>query len=44
MRLERLHGLNIDNIGHLWLLQMLFHDAINGDCKTFQNEWNLHPG
>ena len=19
-------------------------DAINEDCETFQNEWNLHPG
>ena len=43
-RLERLHGLDVDKIGHLWLLQVLFLEAINEDCETFQNEWNLHPG
>lgn len=42
-RLERLHGLNIEKTGHLWLLQGLFLDAINDDCKTFREEWNLHP-
>ncbi|KAG1886899.1 uncharacterized protein F5891DRAFT_1132329 [Suillus fuscotomentosus] len=42
-RLERLHGLDIEKMGHLWLLQGLFLDAINDDCKTFQEEWNLHP-
>ncbi|KAG1902384.1 uncharacterized protein F5891DRAFT_1127681 [Suillus fuscotomentosus] len=42
-RLERLHGLDIEKTGHLWLLQGLFLDAINDDCKTFREEWNLHP-
>ena len=42
-RLERLHGLDIERVGHLWLLQDLFLNAINDDCKTFQDEWNLHP-
>ncbi|KAG1748420.1 uncharacterized protein EDB91DRAFT_1047986 [Suillus paluster] len=42
-RLERLHGLDIEKTGHLWLLQGLFLDAINDDCKSFREEWNLHP-
>ncbi|KAG1886265.1 hypothetical protein F4604DRAFT_1572607, partial [Suillus subluteus] len=42
-RLERLHRLDIEKTGHLWLLQNLFLDAINDDCKTFREEWNLHP-
>ncbi|KAG1823331.1 hypothetical protein EV424DRAFT_1346351 [Suillus variegatus] len=41
--LERLHSLDIEKTGHLWLLQNLFLDAINDDCKTFHEEWNLHP-
>ncbi|KAG1828585.1 hypothetical protein F4604DRAFT_1887876 [Suillus subluteus] len=41
-RLERLHGLDIEKMGHLWLLQGLFLDAINDDCKSFREEWNLH--
>jgi hypothetical protein len=42
-RLERLHGLDIEKTSHLWLLQNLFLDAINDDCKDFCEEWNLHP-
>ncbi|KAG1867245.1 hypothetical protein DFJ58DRAFT_654437, partial [Suillus subalutaceus] len=42
-RLERLHRLDIEQTGHLWLLQNLFLDAINDNCKTFREEWNLHP-
>lgn len=42
-RLERLHGLNIDKAGHLWLLHSLFLDAIKSDCQEFQAEWNAHP-
>ncbi|KAG6912754.1 hypothetical protein DXG01_012430, partial [Tephrocybe rancida] len=42
-RLERLHGLNRKNRHHLWLLHTLFLDAINDDCKEFQEYWNSHP-
>lgn len=42
-RLEHLHGLDPDRPEHLWLLHMLFLDAINEDCQRFQREWNSHP-
>ncbi|KAG1724333.1 uncharacterized protein EDB91DRAFT_1062891 [Suillus paluster] len=42
-RLECLHGLNCKNPHHLWLLQFLFLDLINVDCKIFMEEWNHHP-
>lgn len=41
-RLERLHGLDPEKPGHLWLLHLLFLENINEDCLTFQNEWNNH--
>jgi len=43
MRLERLHGLDIDQLGHIWLLHTLFLVALDNDCTMFQDEWNLHP-
>ncbi|KAG2108333.1 hypothetical protein BD769DRAFT_1294457, partial [Suillus cothurnatus] len=43
MRLERLHKLDVNKPGHLWLLGVLFLDALNDDCRQFQQEWNLHP-
>ncbi|KAF8837779.1 hypothetical protein BDN67DRAFT_908618, partial [Paxillus ammoniavirescens] len=43
MRLEQLHGLDCKNPRHLWLLQFLFLDLINIDCKIFMEEWNHHP-
>ncbi|KAG1825901.1 uncharacterized protein BJ212DRAFT_1295228 [Suillus subaureus] len=42
-RLERLHGLNVSNAQHLWLLHELFLGQIESDCNTFQAEWNVHP-
>ncbi|KAF8513075.1 hypothetical protein JB92DRAFT_2721892, partial [Gautieria morchelliformis] len=42
-RLERMHRLNCANPHHLWLLQHLFLDLINGDCDSFAQDWNLHP-
>ncbi|KAH7919859.1 hypothetical protein BV22DRAFT_1022259, partial [Leucogyrophana mollusca] len=42
-RLERCHGLDVDKEEHIWLLQNLFLDAINEDCRDFRREWNLHP-
>ncbi|KAL5525461.1 hypothetical protein ACEPAF_9331 [Sanghuangporus sanghuang] len=40
--LEDLHGLDIDNPQHLWLLHKLFLPHINDDCKMFRREWNAH--
>jgi hypothetical protein len=42
-RLEQLHKLDVDKPGHLWLLSVLFLNALNDDCRQFQQEWNLHP-
>ncbi|KAL7278821.1 hypothetical protein ACG7TL_007838 [Trametes sanguinea] len=42
-RLERLHGLDPDKRGHLWLLHRLFLGCINVDCQSFQETWNHHP-
>ncbi|KAG1908800.1 uncharacterized protein F5891DRAFT_937297 [Suillus fuscotomentosus] len=42
-RLERLHKLDIDKPGHIWLLSVLFSSALNDDCQQFQQEWNSHP-
>ncbi|KAG2097403.1 hypothetical protein BD769DRAFT_1369076, partial [Suillus cothurnatus] len=41
--LERLHGLDVSNAQHLWLLHELFLEKIESDCYTFQAEWNAHP-
>ncbi|KAJ7830605.1 hypothetical protein B0H13DRAFT_1655063, partial [Mycena leptocephala] len=42
-RLERLHHLDVSKPEHLWLLHMLFLDAINKDCDEFRANWNAHP-
>ena len=42
-RLESLHGLKPECAEHLWLLHTLFLDAINDDCRKFQQDWNAHP-
>lgn len=42
-RLERLHQLDRKNPHHLWLLHLLFLDAINQDCTDWQQFWNCHP-
>jgi hypothetical protein len=41
--LEHLHGLDPTQPAHLWLLHFLFLEAINKDCRRFQEEWNSHP-
>ena len=38
-----LHHLDRDNPQHIWLLHILFLDAINNDCHAFQEQWNSHP-
>ncbi|KAJ3014489.1 hypothetical protein NUW54_g1296 [Trametes sanguinea] len=40
--LEAMHGLNIDNDAHIWLLQHLFLDAINHDAEVWTAVWNEH--
>jgi hypothetical protein len=42
-RLERLHLLDRKDSSHLWLVQFLFLDSINKDCREFQRTWNAHP-
>ncbi|KII84219.1 hypothetical protein PLICRDRAFT_58020 [Plicaturopsis crispa FD-325 SS-3] len=42
-RLERAHRLDYKDPHHLWLLHQLFLQDINNDCRTFQDEWNVHP-
>ena len=42
-RLERLHGLDVGDARHLWLLHILFLDDLNHDCQEFVREWNHHP-
>lgn len=43
LRLERLHGLDVENEHHLWLLHSLFLDEINADVDTFSREWARKP-
>ncbi|KAI9060473.1 hypothetical protein FKP32DRAFT_1577929 [Trametes sanguinea] len=40
--LEAMHGLNIDNDAHIWLLQHLFLDTINHDAEVWTAVWNEH--
>ncbi|KAJ3505025.1 hypothetical protein NMY22_g17726 [Coprinellus aureogranulatus] len=42
-RLERLHRLNRNQHGHIWLLHRLFLLEINEDCEAFTLNWNNHP-
>ena len=42
-RLERRHQLDVSNPTHLWLLHLLFLDALNSDCDDFCTQWNHHP-
>lgn len=41
-RLENQYHLDVKNPAHIWLLQILFLDSINADCKAFVHNWNLH--
>ncbi|OSD00093.1 hypothetical protein PYCCODRAFT_1446403 [Trametes coccinea BRFM310] len=40
--LEAMHGLNVDNDAHIWLLQHLFLDTINHDAEVWAAVWNEH--
>ena len=42
-RLERRHQLDTTKPAHLWLLHLIFSDALNRDCDDFRNQWNHHP-
>ena len=42
-RLERRHQLDPSNPAHLWLLHLMFLDALNSDCDAFRTQWNHHP-
>jgi hypothetical protein len=42
MDLEENHGLNTDLPAHLWLLHLLFLDAINDDIARWAEAWNHH--
>ncbi|KAJ7823919.1 hypothetical protein B0H13DRAFT_2241396 [Mycena leptocephala] len=40
--LELHHGLDINNISHIWLLHFLFLATINGQLAFFAQSWNQH--
>jgi hypothetical protein len=40
--LELRHGLNINNVHHIWLLQHLFLRRINQQLAFFAESWNQH--
>lgn len=40
--LELRHGLDINNIHHIWLLHALFLPTINAELSFFADSWNQH--
>ncbi|KAJ7477489.1 hypothetical protein FB451DRAFT_1032905 [Mycena latifolia] len=40
--LELRHGLDINNVTHIWLLQFLFLATINSQLAFFAKSWNQH--
>ncbi|KAK7043515.1 hypothetical protein R3P38DRAFT_3441058 [Favolaschia claudopus] len=40
--LEIQHGLDINNVGHIWLLHYLFLNQINEQLRFFMESWNQH--
>jgi hypothetical protein len=40
--LELRHGLNINNVNHIWLLHLLFLTTINQQLGFFAESWNQH--
>lgn len=40
--LEERHGLDIENLNHIWLMQTLFLPLLNKDLIVFQDAWNNH--
>jgi hypothetical protein len=40
--LELCHGLNINNINHIWLFHLLFLTTINQQLSFFAESWNQH--
>lgn len=41
-QLELRHGLDINNVGHIWLLHILFLPLINSELSFFADSWNQH--
>lgn len=41
-RLESSYGLQRGNKFHIWLLNELFLEVIDDDCKKFSKDWNRH--
>ncbi|KAK6972320.1 hypothetical protein R3P38DRAFT_3134346 [Favolaschia claudopus] len=42
MLLELHHGLDINNVSHIWLLHYLFLTQINQQLEFFMDSWNQH--
>lgn len=40
--LEMSHGLDTDNLDHLWLLHYVFLPALNADIERYVEMWNSH--
>ncbi|KZT34556.1 hypothetical protein SISSUDRAFT_991708 [Sistotremastrum suecicum HHB10207 ss-3] len=40
--LEMHHGLNINNVDHIWLLHIIFLPIINAELQFFAESWNEH--
>lgn len=40
--LELGHGLDINNVNHIWLLHLLFLGTINAQLSFFAESWNQH--
>lgn len=40
--LELRHGLDINNVNHIWLLHFLFLSTINAQLSFFAEAWNQH--
>ncbi|KAJ7670247.1 hypothetical protein B0H17DRAFT_1209474 [Mycena rosella] len=39
---ELRHGLDINNVAHIWLLHFLFLSTINSQLAFFAQSWNQH--
>ena len=42
IQLELQHGLDVNNINHIWLLQYLFLQVINNQLMFWASSWNQH--
>lgn len=41
-QLEMHHGLNVNNVDHIWLLHIIFLPLINAELQFFAESWNEH--